>query len=340
MGAPDIRVVRAAWKVMDSWIMRWCSTQLLPFLRVIPKLAVHNEFILSGTDSEGSPMLQTRTLRTQKGELKTVKILLLSARPLEISVNKKLRRSASSGTVRNYEGSSPVIIYFHGGGFVSDFRASELYFLSQWASATGLPIVYIDYSLAPENAYPTALNECYDVYKWVVEGRLGIRPNKIILAGDSVGGNLAVGTSLRCIMEKERLPDSLLLAYPILNLKHAPTPSRALFMMDAILPMNLLNQCRAVYLPSHFDTTDPLLSPVLASDELIRKLPPTNIMVGAFDPFLDDSVDFAHRLHANGVPCRLKVFQQLPHSFWNFALFLSDARRAVRLGAEWIQTAL
>jgi acetyl esterase/lipase len=147
--------------------------------------------------------------------------------------------------------------------------------------------------------------------------------------------------------------------------------NRALFMMDAISPMNLLYQCRSVYLPtttslpstsslssealsassstlslSHSATSgtasaatttttgsatatgshgssvnvngmtispigtadnDPMVSPILASDALLSKFPPTSIMVGGFDPFLDDSVDLAHRLHANQVPCRYTI---------------------------------
>jgi hypothetical protein len=82
-------------------------------------------------------------------------------------------------------------------------------------------------------AYPTALNECFAVYQWVVDGRLGIRPSRIILAGDSAGGNLAVATCLKAIMEHKRTPDGMVLAYPILNLRQTPTPSRYIFLLHA-----------------------------------------------------------------------------------------------------------
>ena len=82
---------------------------------------------------------------------------------------------------------TPVIIYLHGGGYLAQFRSSNLMFLKQLAIQTGYPILYINYSLTPEYSYPTALDECYDVYKWVLEGNLGIKPTNIILAGDSTG---------------------------------------------------------------------------------------------------------------------------------------------------------
>ncbi len=76
-------------------------------------------------------------------------------------------------------------------------------------------------------------------------------------------------------------------------------------MMDTIAPMNLVSQCRSVYLPPQCDPdTDPCLSPVLAPDAILCQLPPTSIVAGGFDPFLDDAIDFAHRLDQNGVRCR------------------------------------
>ena len=272
----------------------------------------------------------------------TVKLLLLSARPLRVTLNLRFHRVASHSHVRSLRPtSSPVILYFHGGGFFTDFRASHLHFLSQWATSLDVPIVYVDYSLAPDNAYPTALNECYDVYRWVVEGRLGLNAEHIVLVGDSTGGNLAAAVCMKAIIDAIRVPDAVVLACPILNLRLTPTPSRSLYMMDAVLPMNLLLQCRSLYLAGSASSNDadidPCLSPIVASDHLLKQWPITSIMVGGYDPFVDDSVDFAHRLSANGVPVRLKVFEQLPHSFWDFAPLLPQAQLAVDLAAHWIQ---
>ena len=237
-----------------------------------------------------------------------------------------------------------MLIYLHGGGFFADFRASHLHFLSQWSASLSLPVLYVDYSLAPDNAYPTAVNECYDVYRWLVEGRLGLRAERIVLLGDSTGGNLAAALCMKAIMDGLRVPDAVILCCPILNLRLTPTPSRSLYMMDAVLPMNLLLLCRSLYLQASSSASadadiDPCLSPIVASDALLSQWPTTSIMVGGFDPFVDDSVDFAHRLAANGVPVRLRVFDRAPHSLLDFAPLLPQSADAVRLAERWIEQA-
>ncbi len=104
--------------------------------------------------------------------------------------------------------------------------------------------------------------------------------------------------------------------------------------------MNLVSQCRNVYLPPGcVAESDPCLSPVLASDELLAQFPPTAMVSGGFDPFLDDSIDFAHRLDQCGVRCRLKVFPNLPHAFFHFAAIVPPANEAVKLVGRWLKEA-
>lgn len=274
-------------------------------------------------------------------EVSSVRVLLYSYNGMDGAVNRRLHQRRSTARVHQpRKQPSPVVIYLHGGGLISDFRAVSQTFVGQWAEQTRAPILYLDYSLCPENSYPTALNECYELYKWVAAGQLGVHPTSIVVVGESVGGNLAAAMCVRAVQDRAkgvRVPDALVLAYPILNLQPGPTPSRALFMVDAVLPMNLLSQCRSVYVPSQCDpATDPTLSPVIAADAILAHFPPTSIVVGGLDPFLDDSVDLAHRLHANGVTCRLKVMPGLPHSFLQFAYLLPAASEAVELMGRWI----
>jgi len=236
-----------------------------------------------------------------------------------------------------------VVIYIHGGGFISDLRSSHLHFISAWAKQIEAIFLYVDYSLAPDNVYPVALNECYDFYKWVIRGGLGFIPEKTILGGDSTGGNLATGVCVRSIVNQEmetdvHPPDGLFLAYPVLNLKRSMTPSRSLFMMDPIIPMNLLLQCQSQYVRGNAEVnSDPCLSPVIADNAVLQKFPPTFIMVGSFDPLLDDSIDFVHRLTFNGVNCSLRIFPSLPHCFLNFTPILPSAKTAVDKAAEWLR---
>jgi len=357
MGSPDIRVVQLAWSALEKAPLRWISDwshlgkqSILHPLAVVKELLLKQDSTASLEEPGSRPISplngfsSLNTLNLTPNNAKMIKVVLLSAKSLEISINKRISRTRArkQGSYRNLrDEQSPVIIYLHGGGFLSEFRSSSMQVASAWARITDAPVLYVDYSLAPEHAYPVALNECYEVYKWVAAGRLGIQPSRIVLVGDSTGGNLAVATCLRAIMDEphgQRIPDAVVLAYPILNLRLAPTPSRSLFMMDSILPMNLLLQCRSVYVPSECDVErDACLSPVVASDALLKKFPPTSIMVGGLDPFLDDAVDFAHRLHQNTRTCRLKVYSSLPHSFLNFTPILPVAEQAVEQAAEWMK---
>ena len=204
------------------------------------------------------------------GSDSTLRLLLLSARSLHLSVNLRFHRVPS---VSHFQPARPVssavVLYLHGGGFFADFQASHLHFLSQWSSDLGLPIVYVNYSLAPDNAYPTALNECYDAYRWLLEGRLGLNADRIILVGDSTGGNLAAGCCMKAIQDKLRVPDAVILACPILNLRLTPTPSRSLYMMDAVLPMNLLLACRSLYLASPAAANDADIDPCMTGDHRV-----------------------------------------------------------------------
>jgi len=87
----------------------------------------------------------------------------------------------------------------------------------RWAKKVGCAVLSVDYRLAPEYPYPEALDDCWQTYNWVLEHMehtLGIKPTKIILAGDSAGGNLALGVTLLAIKNNVKVPDGLMLAYP------------------------------------------------------------------------------------------------------------------------------
>ena len=219
---------------------------------------------------------------------------------------------------------------------MANFCSSDLRFLAQWSEITNLPIIEVDYSLFPAQ-YPIALQECLIAYKLLCEGKLGFNTRRIIIIGDSSGCNLAVSMLIKIIVFKLRLPDLLILSSPILNLSKQPTPSRLLFMMDPLVPMNLVTQCRKYY---YSDTNiDDLLfvSPLISvTDDILNKFPPTNVVVGGLDPFLDDSIDFCHRLHNLNINTKLKIYKYSPHAFINFNYVLPNVNDAIHLIAQWI----
>lgn len=120
-----------------------------------------------------------------------------------------------------------------------------------WANDTETPIFSVDYRLAPKDAFPAALNDVWQVYHYLVENaasEFGINPKKIVLVGDSAGGNIVAAVTIMAIMRGYRVPDGLILAYPGLSLsKWDFIPSMLLSLDDPILPYPFLKMCLDSY---------------------------------------------------------------------------------------------
>ena len=157
-----------------------------------------------------------------------------------------------------------------------------------WANKLGIPVLSVDYRLSPENPFPAALNDVWQVYYWLLEEgekSLGMKINEVILAGDSAGGNLCCALSLVCIKRKYKMPLALCLSYPATYVGPKKfVPSLLLSLDDMLLPTKFLKSCLFAYgfsvanshphlSADHFD----LLSPNLADMEDLKWFPPTLI---------------------------------------------------------------
>ncbi|XP_019569304.1 hormone-sensitive lipase isoform X2 [Rhinolophus sinicus] len=145
--------------------------------------------------------------------------------------------------------SPSLIVHIHGGGFVAQTSKSHEPYLKTWAQELGVPILSIDYSLAPEAPFPRALEECFYAYCWAVKHctLLGSTGERICLAGDSAGGNLCFTVSLRAAAYGVRVPDGIMAAYPATMLQSTASPSRLLSLMDPLLPLSVLCKCVSAY---------------------------------------------------------------------------------------------
>nr|CAD7441136.1 unnamed protein product [Timema bartmani] len=145
---------------------------------------------------------------------------------------------------------SPVlIIHCHGGGFVAQSSRSHEVYLREWASHLKVPILSVDYSLAPQAPFPRALEEVLYAYCWAINNChiLGSTAEKILLVGDSAGANLNVGVTMKCIELGLRIPDGLFLAYIPVLVSFVPSPSRLLCFMDPLLPFGFMMRCLKAY---------------------------------------------------------------------------------------------
>nr|XP_021516815.1 hormone-sensitive lipase isoform X1 [Meriones unguiculatus] len=145
--------------------------------------------------------------------------------------------------------SRALVVHIHGGGFVAQTSKSHEPYLKTWAQELGVPIISIDYSLAPEAPFPRALEECFFAYCWAVKhcALLGSTGERICLAGDSAGGNLCITVSLRAAAYGVRVPDGIMAAYPVTTLQSSASPSRLLSLMDPLLPLSVLSKCVSAY---------------------------------------------------------------------------------------------
>lgn len=272
-------------------------------------------------------LLNTNVKIAQWIKIKSVETLILFNNDLPFEIN-------------NMNQSSNIILHFHGGGFISGTPHSHEIYLRRWAKETNSIVISVNYSKAPEAKYPIALNECYRVYKYIIKNnQQGIIPKKIILAGDSAGGNLALGVCIKAIENKLRIPDGLLLFYPVLdNFKHI-TASRFLFSYDILLSYNILLTTIDSYLPNNSDPkNDPLISPVNASDDILKKLPDNIFIINSgFDPLLDDSTIFIKKLRNINKNVRNWIYN-LPHGFLNFGFLIPSVELVIQKSCQLINS--
>jgi acetyl esterase len=226
------------------------------------------------------------------------------------------------------EDDAALLVYFHGGGFVVgdlDTHDNACRFL---ARTSGARVVAVDYRLAPESPFPAALDDAVAAFRAVVEQaqELGGHPARVGVAGDSAGGNLAVGVARHCLAEGGPGPAFQLLFYPWLDLA-GKRPSYGLFGEGFYLTESDLDWYGARYLPEADAAQDPRCSPLQADD--FAGLPPAYVATAGFDPLRDDGEEYAARLQAAGVPVALRRHPGLIHGFVNTVSVGRVGREAV-----------
>ncbi|XP_055760129.1 hormone-sensitive lipase-like isoform X1 [Salvelinus fontinalis] len=142
-----------------------------------------------------------------------------------------------------------LLVHYHGGGFVAQTSKSHEPYLKSWSQDLGVPILSVDYSLAPEAPFPRALEDCFYAYCWAIKNHqlLGWTGENVCLAGDSAGGNLCITTSMRAASHGVRMPDGIVAAYPAILLTAYASPSRLLTLFDPLLPLSVLSRCLSAY---------------------------------------------------------------------------------------------
>lgn len=231
-------------------------------------------------------------------------------------------RERSSGTAE------PLLVFFHGGGFVVGDLETHDGLCRLICRDAGVHVLAIDYRLAPEHPAPAAVDDSFAAYRWALEqaAELGADPSRVAVGGDSAGGNLAAVVSQRARDEGVPIPALALLLYPVVDFA-AATRSKTLFSDGYFLTKVDIDWFRGQYLAgAPVDPSDPRISPLLADD--LSGLPPTMVLTAGFDPLRDEGNQYAEALMAAGVPVDHRQFGTLVHGFANFFPLGGDSATA------------
>jgi acetyl esterase len=218
----------------------------------------------------------------------------------------------------NARGLEPLLVFFHGGGFVIGDLETHDGLCRLMCRDAGVHVLAIDYRLAPEHTAPAAVEDCNAAYRWALEhaAELGADPARVAVGGDSAGANLAAVVSQSARHDGVQLPALQLLIYPVTNFA-GETRSKTLFADGYFLGKTDIDWFREHYLSaSSVDAEDPRVSPLLADD--LSGLPPAMVLTGGFDPLRDEGNQYADALAAAGVPVDHRQFGPLIHGFVNF----------------------
>jgi len=310
-----------------------------------PKANKQMQAVLDQLQKLGGKPIESLTpeeARKQPSPADAVKALLQSqgksTAPESVASVKNQTITGSGGdiAIRIYtpkgEGPFPVILYIHGGGWV--FADLDTYDSSPRALANAAKAVVVSthYRQAPEHPFPASHEDTFTAYKWVRENARFINgdPNRIAVAGESAGGNMAAAICLMAREQKVPLPVHQLLVYPVAG-TDTTTPS---FIENA--NAKPLNKAMMEWFGKHEfknpqDKLDPRIELAKAN---LRGLPPATIITAEIDPLRSSGQLLAEKLKADGVPVTYKNYEGVTHEFFGMGAAVDEAKEAVAFAAR------
>jgi len=263
----------------------------------------------------------------------------VAAEPLPVGAVRDDTVSGPAGpiAVRTYEPTvaapDAVLLWFHGGGWVTGDLDTHDQLCRQLCNDTGVTVVSVDYRLAPEAKFPAAADDCLAAYEWAL-GRFGV----VMVGGDSAGGNLAAVVALDARDRGLRAPAAQVLVYPVTDYEFE-SPAMVDNARGYFLEAEGMRWFYECYARDASDAADPRFSPLRAADH--SGLPTAVVVTAEYDPLRDQGAAYADALRAAGVPVEYLCAEGIIHGYFGMHALMPTAQApwdavvaAVRAGAD------
>jgi acetyl esterase len=233
----------------------------------------------------------------------------------------------------------PVLVYFHGGGWVWSSVDTHDRLTREYAETSGCAVVSVDYALSPEAVFPQAIEECAAVVRWIGEhgGEWGLDPARIALGGDSAGGNLALGTALMLRDTGGPALRGILALYPVCDADFTRPSYKRFGPGGYFLTEEKMRFYWSVYAPEDATRRNPLAAPLHGD---LAALPPTLVQLAELDVLHDEGEALAAKLKASGVETTFEVVPGVIHGYLRASARVAKARQAIRTGGDWLRATL
>ena len=262
----------------------------------------------------------------------------LQGEPADVAVVQDILVAGSAGLLpaRLYRPApgvtSPLLVYFHGGGWVTGSVDIADLPCRALASGTGAVVASVDYRLSPETRHPGPAEDAYQATVWLAAhaAELGADPDRVVVCGDSAGGNLAAAVTL---MARDRggpaLAGQVLLYPPLAPARGSISPSLTANAEGYGLTRGGMEWFWDHYLAAAPDRLPPYACPLLADD--LTRLPPALVVTAEYDPLRDEALAYAGRLREAGTDVQIQTYDGMLHGFVWFARLIPEARDVVEV---------
>ena len=258
-------------------------------------------------------------------------------------VNRDMQGPGGSLPLRIYTpngtGPFPLMVFFHGSGFVVCGLDTHDAMCRNLCAGTGSVVVSVDYRLAPEHKFPAAPDDCLAATRWVADNASALNGDggRIMVAGDSAGGNLAAVTALRIRDEGGPRLIGQMLIYPVTDYFQPGTPSMTENAEGYGLTRDGMIWFWNHYVRSAADGVHPHASPLRSAT--LAGLPSAYVATAEYDPLRDEGEHYADAMRAVGVPVEMKRFAGMNHGFFFFPGLVDTAGQAMDEACVWARRA-